>query len=91
MIACCVQRESEGPAATNGPACFSKWTELEDTDLSTSSETGNEKAMKRAIGEGEAVDQDSQAETADTAVMTPRAWAQNSYVVFSLFDEQGRD
>ena len=47
--------------------------------------------MKRVIGEGEAVDQDSQAETADTAVMTPRAWAQNSYVVFSLFDEQGRD
>lgn len=81
MIACCVQRESEGPAATNGPACFSKWTELED----------KEKAVKRAIGEGEAVDQDSQAETADTAVKTPRAWAQNSYVVFSLFDEQGRD
>jgi hypothetical protein len=47
--------------------------------------------MKRVIGEGEAVDQDSQAETADTAVKTPRAWAQNSYVVFSLFDEQGRD
>ena len=45
MIACCVQRESEGPAATNGPACFSKWTELEDKDLSTSSETGNEKAF----------------------------------------------